>query len=73
MPGVIRPYTLTDVLQTMNQNQMNQGATTGANLAQLGVIAEADETVVPTADSAAATHSPNAGWDTTYWGAVSWQ
>jgi len=72
MPGVIRPYTLTDVLQTMNQAQINQSATVGANSLQFGVIAEADEPSTVTADSAAATHSPTAGWDAGYWGSVAW-
>lgn len=73
MPGVIRPYTLTDVLQTMNQNTMNQGATTGANATQFGVISEVDDSVTPLGDSATATHSPTAGWDAGYWGSVTWQ
>jgi hypothetical protein len=72
MPGVIRPYTLTDVLQTMNQNQINQGATLGANIAQFGVIAEVDDSVTPLADTATATHSPSPAWDAGYWGAVTW-
>jgi hypothetical protein len=72
MPGVIRPYTLTDVLQTMNQNQINQGATLGANTAQFGVIAEVDDPVTPLGDAATATHSPAPGWDAGYWGATGW-
>lgn len=73
MPGVIRPYTLTDVLQAMNQNSINQGATVGANASQFGVIAEVDDTVTPLGDSATATHSPAPAWDAGYWGAVGWQ
>lgn len=73
MPGVIRPYTLTDVLQTMNQNQINQGASVGANSAQFGVIAEVDDNVTPLGDTAAATHSPSSGWDAGQWGSVTWQ
>lgn len=72
MPGVIRPYTLTDVLQTMNQNQINQGATVGANSVQFGVIGEADETVTAVSDSATATHSAAPGWDAGFWGSVAW-
>lgn len=72
MPGVIRPYTLTDVLQTLNQNQSGQGATTGASTVQFGVIGEADEPSTLTADSATATHSATPGWDAGYWGSVAW-
>lgn len=72
MPGVIRPYTLTDVLQTMNQAQINQGASTGASSVQFGDIAETDETVTAVADSATATHSAPPGWDAGYWGSVAW-
>lgn len=73
MPGVIRPYTLTDVLQTMNQNTMNQGATVGANSTTFGVIAEVDDVTTPLGDSGAVTHSVPAGWDQGQWGSVSWQ
>lgn len=73
MPGVIRPYTLTDVLQTMNQAQINQGATVGANSATFGVIAEVDDSVTPVGDTGSATHSAPAGWDQGQWGATSWQ
>lgn len=72
MPGVIRPYTLTDVLQTINQNQANQGASVGANTTQFGVIAEVDDAVTPTGDTGSATHSAPAGWDQGQWGSVSW-
>lgn len=73
MPGVIRPYTLTDVLATINQNVTNQNATTGANSSTFGVIAEVDDTVTPTGDTGTATHSPPAGWDQGQWESTSWQ
>lgn len=73
MPGVIRPYTLTDVLATINQNMTNQNATTGANASTFGVIAEVDDTVTPTGDTGTATHSAPAGWDQGQWGSTSWQ
>jgi len=73
MPGVIRPYTLTDVLQTMNQAQINSGATTGDNATLFGVISEVDDSVTALADFGTAAHSPTAGWDAGYWGSVTWQ
>lgn len=73
MPGVIRPYNLTDVLNTLNQNQINQSATTGANSTTFGVIAEVDDAVTPTGDTGTATHSAPAGWDAGQWGSTSWQ
>jgi hypothetical protein len=73
MPGVIRPYTLTDVLATINQNQGGQNATTGNSATSFGVIAEVDDTVTPLGDSATAAHSPPPGWDSGFWGATGWQ
>lgn len=73
MAGVIRPYTLVDVLATINQNQGNQNATTGATGIAFGVIAEVDDPVTGIADSATATHSPPPGWDAGIWGATAWQ
>lgn len=73
MPGVIRPYSLVDVLQTLNQNQGNQSATVGANTTAFGVIAEVDDNVTPTGDTGTATHSAPAGWDQGQWGSTSWQ
>lgn len=72
MPGVIRPMNLTDVLNTINQNVTNQNASVGASANTFGVIAEADDTVTPTGDTAAVTHSPSAGWDQGQWGSTSW-
>lgn len=73
MAGVIRPYTLTDVLATINQNQNGQSATTGATATSFGVIAEANETVTGPADTATATHGSPPGWDAGIWGATLWQ
>jgi hypothetical protein len=71
MPGVLRPYTLTDVLGTLNaQNQAAQQGVTQVNA--VGSFAEADETV-PASDSATATHAAPNGWDAGIWGATQWQ
>jgi hypothetical protein len=69
MPGVFRPYTLADVLGTINQIQtgaQSQGSVTG-----IGLFAEADETV-PLADSWASTVQAPATWDSGVWGSTSW-
>lgn len=67
MPGVIRPYTLADVLGTLNQ----QSTTTTDTVAGLGTLVEADEGV-PLADAATATIQRIATWDNGVWGALSW-
>lgn len=75
MPGVIRPYTLTDILATINnQNGQSASGTTGAATVTFGIIAEADESIPGTsiADSATTTSAVSAGWDQTVWGATSW-
>jgi len=75
MPGVIRPYTLLDVLATINQNATSNGATGGANTSAFGIIAEADESIPTTsiADTATAAAAATAGWDQGTWGGVGWQ
>lgn len=70
MPGVLRPYTLVDVLGAMNSQV--QGAQQTELLSGVGSFAEADETVTM-ADSATIAHSAPAGWDAGVWGATSWQ
>lgn len=75
MPGVIRPYTLTDVLATINQSAQNANANTGLSATVYSVIAEADESVLATsiADSATTTAAAPTGWDQGQWGATQWQ
>ena len=68
MPGVYRPYTLTDVLGTIQQQAIGD---TGTSVSGVGYFAEADETV-PAGDSATATVQPPATWDNGTWGAFSW-
>lgn len=67
MPGVIRPYTLVDILGTISgqNSQGNQGNT--ALTTPLSAVAEVDETVT-SADSATALSSAAKGWDQEVWG-----
>lgn len=66
--GVFRPYTLPDVLGSMQQQAIGN---TDTSVSGLGSIAEADETVT-LADSATATAGVNPAWDAGTWGAVTW-
>lgn len=71
MPGVLRPYTLNDVLGTLNAQ--NQAVSQGATIVDgIGTFAEADEAVTA-ADSATATHLAVPGWDGGIWGGTQWQ
>lgn len=71
MAGVLRPYTLADVLGTINlaatANVAASGSVTG-----VGFFSEADETL-PLTDSATATAAAPAAWDAGVWGATLWQ
>lgn len=69
MPGVLRPYTLVDVLGVLNQQNTQQQSAQLVN--GLGDFAEADEAFT-TADSVTASHAVNATWDNGTWGAVTW-
>lgn len=68
MAGVFRPYTLVDVLGTINQTQSptGQGSVTG-----VGLFTEADETLT-LADTATTTVQILPGWDAGVWGGLSW-
>lgn len=69
--GVFRPYTLVDVLGTMNQQigDLNGSQT----VTGFGVLGEADENALAT-DSATGTAvtASTATWDNTNWGTFVW-
>ena len=67
MAGVLRPYTLADVLGTIvAASQPNQDMLSG-----LGLFAEADETI-PLGDSWTSTAAVPNTWDNGVWGATLW-
>lgn len=68
MPGVFRPYTLVDVLGTINQQSTQQTADV---INGLGTFAETDENATIT-DSAVATAQLNPTWDNGTWGTIIW-
>lgn len=68
MPGVFRPYTLVDVLGTIN-DQSSQSQDT--SVSGVGFFAEADETM-HLADSWTSTVQTVPGWDAGVWGAITW-
>lgn len=70
MPGVFRPYTLLDVLGTLNdQSTNNIGSDTIVN--GLGVFAETDESA-SFADSMTTVVQTNSVYDAGVWGASTW-
>ena len=68
MPGVFRPYSLADVLGTLQQQALGN---TDTSVSGIGSIAEADESVTM-ADSATGTAALNPAYDAGTWGAVVW-
>lgn len=69
MPGVYRPYTLVDILGTLNAQSTQQA---GAELVTgLGDFGEVDETL-GAIDSMTTTVQVNPAWDAGVWGAVTW-
>jgi hypothetical protein len=71
MAGVVRPYTLVDVLGTLN-SQSTGSATPSTTVSGVGFFAEADESSTST-DTASTQVGPLIGWDQQNWGAFSWQ
>jgi len=72
MPGVLRPYTLVDVLNTINdQTGMgSQGATSSLTI-PLSSVGEVDEATT-VADSAFGSVSTSTAWDRGVWNAGTW-
>lgn len=71
MPGVTRPYTLVDILATIN-GPGSQGTTTSTNVVTgLGIFVEPDETI-PLTDSVSTTVAAPATWDNGIWGGTQW-
>jgi hypothetical protein len=70
MPGVVRPYTLVDVLGTLN-SQSQGSSNVATTISGLGYFAEADETVSST-DSASTLVTANLGWDQGAFNAITW-
>lgn len=68
MPGVFRPSTLADVLNTIQQQAIGN---TDTSVSGVGYIAEADDQMAM-ADSATATAGTNPTWNNGTWGAVTW-
>jgi hypothetical protein len=68
MPGVFRPYTLADVLGSIQQQALGDTAT---SVSGVGYFAEADESV-PLADSVTGTAQLPSTWDNGEWGQFSW-
>lgn len=71
MPGVVRPMTLVDVLQTIyDQAGAASQAITGS-VPGIGVVGEVDETLTST-DSSITYVTVPLGWDQEGWGAIAW-
>lgn len=72
MPGVIRPYTLVDILGTLNDQNGLGSQGTAALTTPLSAGGEVDEAVAPQPDSAFAYSSVDIGWDQGTWGGIQW-
>jgi hypothetical protein len=72
MPGVIRPYTLVDVLSTIyDQATAGSQGLNGQAIVVVGIVAEVDETVT-VVDSAITDSATNATWDNGVWNGFAW-
>lgn len=69
MPGVFRPYTLVDVLGTLNEQ--NQASGTAELVNGLGQFGEVDE-AIPISDSCTASVQVSPTWDGGPWGQFTW-
>ncbi len=68
MPGVFRPYTLVDILGTLNDQSL---AAQGSVINGIGFFAETDENF-SFSDSVTTTVQANATYDNGAWGFFTW-
>lgn len=70
-PGVHRPYTLVDILGTLNGGiqDNSQGTTTITGTSPIG---EADENSIVSEASVTGTVTTNLGWGQATWGTFAW-
>jgi pyridoxal/pyridoxine/pyridoxamine kinase len=68
MPGVFRPSTLADVLNTIQQQAIGD---TDTSVSGVGYIGEADDQMTMS-DSVTATAGANPTWGGGEWGSVAW-
>ena len=68
MPGVFRPSTLADVLNTIQQQAIGN---TDTSVSGVGTFLEDDETVT-CADSVTLTAQANPAWGNGQWGQFTW-
>jgi hypothetical protein len=69
MPGVYRPYTLPDVLGSLQQQALGN---TDTSVSGVGQYADAAETLAPLSESVTATIQAPATWNNGQWGQFSW-
>lgn len=72
MPGVIRPYTLVDVLSTIYNQTNSLAQQISGPSAAVGIVGEADDPAV-TGENAVSAVSSNLGWDQSTYNAFTWQ
>lgn len=70
MPGVFRPYTLVDVLGTLNQESVGALGSQGL-VAGTGFFAATNEEFT-LHDTVATTVQANPTWDNGFWGQFTW-
>lgn len=70
MPGVFRPYTIADVIGSL-QDQIGAATSANSTTAGTGHFLEADETLGIT-DTATVTAQANPAWDAGTWGTFTW-
>lgn len=71
MPGVVRPYTLVDVLSTIYNQTGQLSQQINGTSGSIGIVGEVEDTST-SADASFGVVSSNLGWDQGGWNAVSW-
>jgi hypothetical protein len=74
MPGVVRPYTIVDVLQTIYSAATgnNAGVSNTNPSSVISLVGEADEQM-SLVDATTGVSEVNRGWGSGVWGEIGWQ
>jgi hypothetical protein len=72
MPGVVRAYTLVDVLGTIYSQTSQLSQQLNGSTPSIGIIGEADDAAV-VGEAVSGLVTANLGWDQGGWNAITWQ
>lgn len=72
MPGVVRPYTLIDVLNTIYDTAVSASLTNSGSIQTISTTVNAVDQISSADTGGVYTQAATVGWDQQNWGSVQW-